>query len=157
MKMRVLAGILVIGAAVALAPAAQAQDGSQGLDASWVKAMKAGDANAVAALYAPDAVLWLPNTPEARGAKAIHDAYAGFLATYTVSDTSLTDTHYETVQNICMTTGHFMMALTPKAGGAPTIMGGRFSSVAKKTDGKWHYVVDHASTEPPPPAPAAKK
>ena len=158
MKIRVPAGILVIGALVAVAPVALGQDGPQGLDTSWMKAIMAGDANAVASLYASDAVLWFPNAPEARGAKAIQDAYTGFLNTYKVSDVSFTDTHYETVQNIGVASGHFMMTLTPKAGGAPTIMGGRYSSVAEKAaDGTWRYVVDHASVEPPPPAPAAKK
>jgi uncharacterized protein (TIGR02246 family) len=155
MKVRVVGGILAALAAIALAPVAFGQDGPQGLDNAWVKAMKAGDANAVAALYASDAVLWLPATPEARGAKAIHDGYAGFLGTYTVTDVSISDAHYETVQNVGMASGHFVMTLQPKAGGAPTIMGGRFSSVAKKVDGTWRYVVDHASVEPPPaPAPA---
>ena len=157
MKIRFVAGALVVSV-LGAASMALAQGGAEALDAAWVKAMKAQDANAVAALYAPDAVLWMPGAPEARGAKAIHDEYAGLLGTYTVTDVSLTDGHYETVQNIGVASGHFMMTLTPKAGGAPTIMGGRYSSVAKKAaDGTWRYVVDHASVEPPPPAPAAKK
>jgi len=153
MKIRFVAGALVVSV-LGAASMALAQGGAEALDAAWVKAMKAQDANAVAALYAPDAVLWMPGAPEARGAKAIHDEYAGLLGTYTVTDVSLTDGHYETVQNIGVASGHFMMTLQPKAGGAPTIMGGRYSSVAKKVDGQWHYVVDHASVEPPP-APAA--
>lgn len=157
MKIRFLGGALVLSA-LAFVSVALAADGPEALDAAWVKAMKAQDAKAVAALYAPDAVLWLPNAPEARGAKAIQDAYAGLLGTYTVTDVSLTDGHYETVQNIGVASGHFMMTLTPKAGGVQTIMGGRYSSVAKKVDGQWHYVVDHASVEPPPAAkPAATK
>ena len=156
MKIRVYAGALVLSV-LGLASVAFAADGPEALDAAWVKAMKAQDANAVAALYASNAVLWLPNASEARGAKAIHDEYAGLLGTYTVSDVSLTDTQYETMGNTGIAWGHFMMALQPKAGGAPTIMGGRYSSVAKKVGGQWHYVVDHASVEPPPaPAPAPK-
>ncbi len=155
MKIRFLAGALVLSA-LGFATAALAADGPEALDAAWVKAMKAQDARAVAALYASDAVLWLPNTPEARGTKAISDAYAGLLGAYTVTDVSLTDGHYETVQNVGVASGHFMMTLQPKAGGVAVIMGGRYSSVAKKVDGQWRYVVDHASVEPPPaPKPAA--
>jgi uncharacterized protein (TIGR02246 family) len=156
MKIRFLGGVLALGA-LGFASAALAADGPEALDAAWVKAMKAGDVNAVSTLYAADAVLWFPGAHEARGAKAIHDAYAGFLGTYTVTDVSLTDTQYETMQNTGIAWGHFIMTLTPKAGGAPTIMGGRFSSVAKKTEGNWHYVVDHASAEPPPAPAAATK
>ena len=36
--------------------------------------------------------------------------------------------------------------------GVPVIMGGRFSAVAKRIGGKWLYVTDHASAEPPPAA-----
>jgi len=154
MKVRVLAGILSVAAVISAAPSVLGQDGPQSLDAAWVKGMKAGDANAVSACYASDAVLWMPGDREARGTKAIHDLYAGLLNTYTVTDVSLTDTQYETFQNTGAAWGHFLMTLTPKAGGAPTIMGGRFSSVAKKVGGRWQYVADHASVEPPPPAPA---
>ena len=38
--------------------------------------MLSGDIEAIAANYADDAVMWLPNMPEARGGKAIRDAYA---------------------------------------------------------------------------------
>lgn len=157
MKIRVAWGILVLVAGLGLAAAASAQEGgAQSVDAAWMKAMKAGDLDAIVACYASDAVMWLPGAPEARGTKAIHDAYAGLLSANTVTDVSITDTHYETWQNLSLGWGHFMMTLQPKAGGAPTIMGGRFLDVAKKIDGKWRYVADHASVEPPPPPPADK-
>jgi VCBS repeat-containing protein len=43
--------------------------------------------------------------------------------------------------------------MEPKAGGAPVTMKGRFAEVSVEKDGKWVYLVDHASAEPPP-APA---
>jgi uncharacterized protein (TIGR02246 family) len=156
MKFRLVLGILVF-AAVGFASGAAAQEtGAQSVDAAWMKAMKAGDVDGVVACYASDAVMWLPGAPEARGSKAIRDAYAGMLSADTVTSVSITDTHYETWQNLSLGWGHFMMTLQPKAGGAPTILGGRFSAVAKKIDGKWLYVADHASAEPPPPSPADK-
>ena len=153
MKVRWVAGALVVSA-FGFASSVLAADGAEGLDAAWVKAMKAGDVNGVVACYASDGVLWLPGAPEARGEKAIRDMYAGMLSAITVTEVSLTDTHYENAQNLSLGWGHFTMTLQPKAGGAPTIMGGRYIDVAKKIDGKWRYVADHASTNPPP-APAA--
>jgi uncharacterized protein (TIGR02246 family) len=155
MTIRIRGAVLILSA-LGFASVALAADGPEALDVAWMKAMKAGDVNAASALYAANAVLWFPGAHEARGAKAIHDAYAGFLGTYTIADVSLTDTQYETMQNTGIAWGHFIMTLQPKAGGVPTIMGGRFSSVAKKIDGQWRYVVDHASAEPPP-APASAK
>lgn len=144
----------LVFSAFGFASVALAADGAEALDAAWVKAMKAGDVNGVVACYASDAVLWLPGAPEARGEKAIRDAYTGLLSANTVTEVSLTDAHYENAQNLSLGWGHFTMTLTPKAGGPPTIMGGRYIDVAKKTDGKWHYVADHASTNPPPAAAA---
>ena len=157
MRLRLVAGALILSA-LGFASAAQAADGAEALDQAWMKAMKAGDAAAVAACYASDAVLWLPGAPEAKGAKAILDEYTGLLGANTVTEVSLTDGHYETSQNMSYGWGHFTMTLTPKAGGAPTTMAGRYVDVAKKVGGKWKYVADHASTNPPPaPKPAATK
>jgi uncharacterized protein (TIGR02246 family) len=155
MKVRFLTGALAL-AALGFASALLAADGAEALDAAWVKAMKAGDVNGVVACYASDAVLWLPGAPEARGGKAIRDTYTGMLSANTVTEVSLTDTHYENAQNLSLGWGHFTMTLQPKAGGAPTIMGGRYIDVAKKVDGKWSYVADHASVGPPPAAAAPK-
>jgi ketosteroid isomerase-like protein len=43
----------------------------------------------------------------------------------------------------------------PVEGGPPQVMEGRFSDVKALRDGKWVYVMDHASVSllPPPPAP----
>ena len=158
MRLRLGTGALILSA-LGFASAALAADGAEALDQAWMKAMKAGDVAAVAACYAPDAVLWLPGAPEARGAKAIQDEYAGLLGANTVTEVSLTDGHYETHPNLSYGWGHFTMTLTPKAGGAPTTMVGRYLDVAKKVDGKWKYVADHASADPPPaekPAAAGK-
>lgn len=157
MKIRLLAGALMLSA-LGSASAALAAEGAEALDQAWMKAMKAGDAAAVAACYASDAVLWLPGAPEAKGAKAILDEYTGLLGANTVTEVSLTDGHYETSRDMSYGWGHFTMTLTPKAGGAPTTMVGRYVDVAKKVGGKWKYVADHASTDPPPsPKPAAAK
>jgi len=155
MKIRRVGGALVLSA-FAFASAALAADGAEALDQAWMKAMKAGDVNGVVACYAADGVLWLPGAPEARGEKAIRDMYAGMLSANTVTEVSITDTHYENAQNLSLGWGHFTLTLQPKAGGAPTIMGGRFIDVAKKIDGKWRYVADHASVGPPPAAATPK-
>jgi ketosteroid isomerase-like protein len=49
-------------------------------------------------------------------------------------------------------------ATIPAAQGAPQVMEGRYSDVKAFRDGKWVYVMDHASVPlpPPPPAPANK-
>ena len=41
--------------------------------------------------------------------------------------------------------GLFTLTLTPKAGGAPVVLKGRYTDVATKQAGGWQYIVDHAS------------
>jgi hypothetical protein len=38
--------------------------------------------------------------------------------------------------------------MVPKAGGDPVTLHGRFTDVAAKRNGRWVYIVDHASEEP---------
>jgi ketosteroid isomerase-like protein len=134
-------------------PLHAAESGAAGVDAAWVKAMKANDVNAVMKTYASDAVAWLPNTPEAKGTQAIRAAYEGLLGANKVQDVVLSDTGYKTAGNQSIGWGKFTLTLAPKAGGAPSTMTGRFTAMAEKRRGKWMYTVDHASADPGP-APA---
>jgi uncharacterized protein (TIGR02246 family) len=149
MRIRWTAGALILGA-LGFASAGLGEEGAQTIDAAWMKAMKAGDVNAVMACYANDAVLWFPGDAEARGEKAIRDLYAGVLSTNTITDVALTNAHYETSQNLSTGWGNFVLTMQPKSGGAAATVHGRFIDVAKKIDGKWKYVADHASADPPP-------
>jgi ketosteroid isomerase-like protein len=143
--------ILALGFGVA--SAARAEEGAKDVDARWVKAMKANDVDALVACYAPDAVMWLPDAPEARGAKAIRDTYAGLLGAHRVVDAVLSDAVYNTSGDMSTAWGHFVLTLKPTKGGDNVVMKGRFLAVARKSGGKWAYVADLASNDPPPPPP----
>ena len=53
---------------VTLTPLAHAAEpGTRVVDAAWAKAMKANDLEGVLNCYAPDATLWLPGVPVAKG------------------------------------------------------------------------------------------
>lgn len=153
----VASAVLACGLAMAAAAAAVAEEGTKAVDAAWLKAVKGNDVEALVACYAPDAVMWLPDAPEARGTKAIREAYAGLLGANTVADATITDAVYSTSGDVSTGWGHFSLTLKPRKGGDPVVMKGRFVAVSKKSGGKWQYVADLASAEPPPPAPAATK
>jgi uncharacterized protein (TIGR02246 family) len=146
----VFAVVLLLVALVVTAGAAAAESGAQIVDAAWLAAVKANDIDAVMKCYAPDAVMWLPNAPSARGAKAIRAAYEGLLSANTVKDATLSDVTYRTVGNTSVAWGRFSLTLAPKAGGDPVVMTGRFTEAAERRGGKWVYIVDHASAEPAP-------
>ena len=58
---------------------AYAQDGVKGVDEAWIRAVKAGNVDAVVALYAPDATLYPPDAQEAHGTAAIRASYTEML------------------------------------------------------------------------------
>ncbi len=138
---------------LSLATATAAPAGAQAVDEAWRKAITANDLNAVMALYAEDAVMWLPDAPEAEGREAIRKSFAGLLAANTVTGTTFANTHYQTAGNLSVGWGDFTLTLSPKAGGSPVTLSGRFSVIARKEGGKWVYAVDHASTHPAPATP----
>ncbi len=129
-------------------------EGTATVDAAWMKAFQANDLEAVLACYAPDAVAWLPDNPEAKGSAAIREAYRGFFAQNTVQSVSITDRHDQVSGNRAVAWGRFTMTLLPKGGDKPVTASGRFTEVTEKRGGRWVYVVDHASMDP---APAASK
>jgi len=128
--------------------------GAKDLDTAWIKAVKAGDADAMSKLYAPDASLYMPDEMEAKGREAIKASFTKFLEANTVREMTLAYNPLFSSGDLSVSSGRFTMTVVPKAGGAPQTMEGRFSSVAMKKGGKWMYVVDHASMPIPPPPPA---
>lgn len=149
---------LALGIALAAASATAADAGLTDIDKAWTKAMLANDLAAVGALYAPDAVMYPPDAMEWKGREAIQKGYEGMLADMKVLEAKLTPAGNETHANTSIGWGRWALKMAPKAGGEPVQMEGRYMAVAKKVNGKWLYVADHASSPlPPPPATAPSK
>jgi uncharacterized protein (TIGR02246 family) len=131
---------------LAAAPAAAQEPGAKGVDDAWVAAVKSGNVEAVVALYAPDAVMYAPDAMESHGTAAIRAGYTNMLGAMTVLDATM-DTHYETVGDLSVGYGTATLTMQPKAGGggAPSKMTVRVTAVAKRINGKWLYIADHAS------------
>lgn len=141
--------LLFLFSFVAHAAAPLQTGGAKAADEAWRKAVLANDLEAVVACYSKDAVMWLPDAPEAKGREAIRKAYAELLAANTVKEAVFTNTHYETTGKVSVGWGNFSLTLVPKSGGNPVVLSGRFTVVAKQENGKWVYIVDHASAHPP--------
>jgi uncharacterized protein (TIGR02246 family) len=118
----------------------------------FLPAFKASDADAVTACYAEDAVLWIPGQPMAKGREAIHAALAGFFAMVSIKDMTITPMGGSTVGDDATSWGTFVLVAVDRKSGAESTEVGRYVDVSRKIDGKWVYVVDHASDDPPPPA-----
>lgn len=145
-----LVPVLLVAALTSGGRLTAAQHPIQTLDEAWAKAAQAGDAQALTALYAPDAVVYPPDAMEVRGTEAIRKSWTELLAAYTLADMKL-ETVAETAGNVSVSWGRWTMTATPKKGGPPEKWEGRATAVAKKINGKWLYVADHASMPMPPP------
>jgi uncharacterized protein (TIGR02246 family) len=152
MRKRSLVPILIsaiIPASLLLAAVAPPAGGAARVEAAWMKAMKANDLEAVVACYAPDAVLWMSGEAEVDGIDAIRATYAGMLRENTVKDVSVSGGQTRLSGNVGAGWGRYTLTLSPKTGGPDLVMRGRFTEVVEKRNGKWLYVADHASDDPP--------
>ena len=110
--------------------------------------MLANDVDAVVRCYASDATLWIGGTPRLDGTDAIRATYTAWLGANTIKDVAFTSRKSQTSGDLSVGWGEYTITLVPKAGGEAETHSGRFSDVAARRNGKWVYIVDHASDQP---------
>ena len=167
--MKVWKRIALLAAAVfwfAAAPIALAADDAATIRANteaWFKAFNAGNAGAVAASYAEDAVVMAPGSPPASGSAAIKQLIATEIAGAKSAGVSLVQGKINDVAVKGDMAWHAGMYSVIKDG--KTIDTGGYMEVLRKKGGKWLIVRDiwnsstppAAAPPPPVPAPAPKK
>lgn len=124
--------------------------------AAWTADYNAGDAAALAAHYAEDAVLQPPNAPSASGRAAIGEFLGADSAVTKAAGLKFNipgDGPVGISGDLAYEAGNF--SVTDAAGS--TVATGKYIGVFNKTDGKWLLVRDTWNTDAPPaPAPAAE-
>lgn len=145
----------------AAAPTAVAADDAATIRANteaWFKAFNAGNADAVAASYADDAVVMAPGAPPASGAAAIKQLIAKEIAGAKSGGVTLAQGKMNDVAvkgDMAWHAGTYSVIKDGK-----TVDTGGYMEVLRKKGGKWLIVRDlwNSSTPPaaaaPPPAPA---
>jgi uncharacterized protein (TIGR02246 family) len=150
-RLKTIATALLLAAAACAPALAQEGDDVSAQDC-FLAGFRAGDAAAVTACYAPDAVLWIPGAPMAKGKQAIHAMLEGYFAAVTIKSMTIEHLGGQTVGDDSVGWGTFTLVTVAKDTGAETTAVGRYVDVSRRIDGKWVYVVDHASDDPPAPA-----
>jgi ketosteroid isomerase-like protein len=107
--------------------------------ACWQPAFEAGDA---------DAVLWLPGAPMMQGRDAIRAGYVDFFAGATIKSARLTELGKASHGNEASSWGTFTVVTVSKTDGKETTETGRYTDVSRRINGRWQYLVDHASDDP---------
>jgi uncharacterized protein (TIGR02246 family) len=141
----VVACVLAVSASPLMA---QQPDSAQ---ACWQPAFEKSDADAVARCYASDAVLWLPGAPMMKGREAIRAGYADFFSKSTIKTVKLTELGRNVLGDRASSWGTFSLVTVSKKDGKETTELGRYTDVSRKIDGRWQYLVDHASDDPAVP------
>lgn len=126
--------------------------GAAALDQAFLKAFNAGDANAVAACYASDAVLFPPDQLMVKGQPAVLSGFAQMVKMMPGCTLDLTESHTMVAGDKVISYGTFKMTETGPDG-KPMEMMGRYTDVKAMQNGKWVYLVDHASVPMPAPEP----
>ncbi len=123
---------------------------------AWANAYNSGDADAMGANYAEDAVLLPPNAPAATGRTAIQEFLAADSAGSRAAGLTFNlpgDGPVQVSGDLAYESGSF--SVTDAAGA--TVATGKYIGVFNKIDGKWLLVRDTWNSDAPPaPAPAAE-
>ena len=146
------AAILISASGLSLA-ASSDEAAIRAQTASWEKAFSAGDAKALAALYAEDAVLLPPGVPRVNGRAAIQEFFTKDVAGAKAAGAVFTlnpKTDVGVSGNMGWESGTYKVTVK-----GAVVETGKFLSVSRKKDGKWLYIRDtwNADAPPAPPAP----
>ena len=142
--MKFLASLVFVFAIAVSAFASQDKQPVQMLDESFAAAMRAGDVDAIVALYADDAEIFPPDMQGVKGKDKIREIFSGMHTNAKVDKFEFHDVTYTTSGDLSVGWGQADLTVTPKGGSQMTVTI-RFSSVAKKIGDKWLYISDHAS------------
>jgi uncharacterized protein (TIGR02246 family) len=143
------------GLAHSASPATADEAAIRAQTASWEKAYNGGDAKAVAAQYAEDALLLPPGAPAVSGRAAILEYFTKDIAGSKAAGVVFVITP-KTDVGVSGDMGWESGTYKATAKGA-VVETGKFLSVSRKKDGKWLYIRDtwNADAPPAPPTPVA--
>jgi uncharacterized protein (TIGR02246 family) len=119
------------------------KDGVRAVDAQWARAAKAGDGEAIAALYTSDAILLPPGEPMVKG-EAAKKYWVDFTNGFS-GPTELNTMAVEGGGDVATAIGTYTMTLTPRKAGAkalPTEEGKYLEVLKRQDDGSWKIIYD---------------
>ena len=158
--MRTLLAVPLLLVAVACQPGAaplsdQDVAAIRSLDESYAQAVLAMDADAVAALYAEDAIEMPPNEPATVGKEAIRERYAGaFQLGMASSEFTITSADIDGMDGLAYDRGTWTWTGTPPGMTEPVTETGKQVVIARRQeDGSWLWTAVIWNSDLPLPQP----
>jgi ketosteroid isomerase-like protein len=136
---------------------AEMMSAAAALDQRFVDAFNKADVDALMATYwnSPDLVSYGPDGMGTRGWDAAKTATVETFKAIPGATLELVNPRNDVHGGVVLGSGTWKMTI-PAAKGPATVLVGRFSDAKALKDGKWVYLMDHASVPLPPPPDAGK-
>ena len=128
-----------------------AENEIRALDSTYFAAVRAKDANAIAALYTEDAVSQVPNAPALRGTDAIVKYYQDYFKTPQLTMTGGPETIKISDDGSMAYDAGTYAASWADAKGKIIKDEGKYMEVLKKVNGKWKSIIDANNSNMAPP------
>jgi len=143
-------------ASLAFGPQAKPQTGGgdpaiRKIADEYAKATLAGDAKAIAALYAEDAVEMPPNQASIKGRAAIADYYGKLMSGAKFASFTLTHVESHASGDSAYDIGTYKETLTPAGATAPISDTGKYVVILKRTGGAWKVAYAIYNSDQPLP------
>ena len=144
---KLLACSLFVVCACASQPSSDFQSGDaenaiRKANAELMTAFRSGDANAVANVYAADAMVLAANTPAVRSRDAIRTFFTHFLGGAASIDVTLTTSDVQQSGDLAVETGQYVLHITPKNAALPVTDQGKYLVAWRKIEGQWKITRD---------------
>ncbi len=143
--------LLAIALVATCASPAAANDSPEALQAVFMAALRANDAQGLADCYTSDAVNFPVDALIGEGPESVAASWTRFFAAFTVIEATLSEQHLEIHGETAIAWGIFTIRSEPAEGGEIVEMQGRYMDVARSIGGRWLYVADHVSLPILPP------
>ena len=154
MKRGIILALAILSLCLASGCASQGQNAdamravaaAEALDQQFVAAFNQHSVDGVMATYwnSPDVVVCPPENLEWKGWTAVHDGYATAFAQPGGAKLELTSAHYMPAGDSVVGWGAFKVTVAGVQGAKESAKG-RYTEVIAQRDGKWVYIIDHAS------------
>jgi uncharacterized protein (TIGR02246 family) len=149
----VLAAVLSAGGCASTGSARSKADQAvlAGMGERYVANMESGDVERYLSLWADDGIQMPPNAPQVYGKSNIRTRVAQVFDNFNAS-MSINTEEIVVVGDLAYTRGTYLLDLTPKAGGEPMRVDGKFLTVYRRQpDGSWLITRDCFNSNVPPP------
>ena len=110
-------------------------------------ALQAEDVAAHNAIYAPDGIVMMSNTPASKGSDAIREHATGMFAGVNFTDVKFTTESLEVSGDLAVETGSYAMTITPQGGKAMQDKGKYITVWKRQADGSWKIHRDISNSD----------